>query len=92
MSDKTLMIILVSINLVMWTCVFDCVRTLVRKNTELQKRTADYEQKCASYYHETFESMRKMTEINLSAMSHFIEQLSVNIMDKGTEHEKEDRE
>ena len=93
MSDRTFLITFFIINALMWYCAADWMRRCSRQNQEIFRKYVDYEHKNAEYFHNTFELLRQMTTMNVSAMNEFLEQLSVNIKDKGKEkNEAENRE
>lgn len=92
MSDKTIILIFCVINIFMWIFVWDYMIRTKRQDAEMLKKVMETSRKSDSYMHTVHENMAQMTEMNVKAMSHFLEQLSVNIIDRGQTGEAENRE
>ena len=79
MNDKTLIIIFCIINLITWLLVLDFMIRTKHNDCEILRKYAETEKRIQEYYHETFQCIGNMTEVNVKAMDHFLHEISVKI-------------
>ena len=79
MNDRTLIIIFLGINLILWFVVLEYVRRIQAEELSLLKRTEEWEKKTCEYYHLTYSNIVEMTQVNLKSMDEFLKEISVKI-------------
>ena len=76
MEDRTIIIILATINIMMWWFSIDFMIKTRHYIADTDKRSKEYLLKNANYWHATFKNFGEMSEMNMSAMKHFLEQIT----------------
>ena len=82
MGDKTIFIIVIAINIFFWWLNIDLMIKIKQSQTENEKRMKDYMAQCHDYWHNSFQSINKMVQINAESMGRFIEQISGIMLNK----------
>lgn len=91
MDDKTIIIIMFAINMVMWWLTLDFMIKTKQFENEVRKRNDEYLKKNAEYWHSTFQNINQMTEMNMTAMKHFSEQITDIMSNEGVGNAAENR-
>ena len=91
MGDRTIFIIVIGINMLMWCMTLSFMMVSRQYQAESEKKMHEFIQKCNEYWHDSYQSINKMVQMDASAMSHFIEQLSGIMANNADENEEENR-
>ena len=82
MDDRTVITIFAVINMLLWWVVIDFMVRSKHHQIESEKRMKEYMQKCQEYWHDSFQNINKMVQMDTKAMGQFIEQLSGIMLSK----------
>ena len=89
MDDKTIIIIMFAINIVMWWFTLDFMIRTKHVQAEESKKYMNFLTKCGEYYDESCKHVGRMTEMNVKALQHFSEQITDIMSKEGTKNDAE---
>ena len=85
MDERTLTIIIIGINIIMWFLTISQFTSMARRNDELEKKQNELIKKQTDYLHMVHESINQMTGMNIEAMGTFIKQISEIMEQQGAQ-------
>lgn len=94
MSDKTMFIIVIWLNILMWFVVVSHMTNTNKRFSEINKRQSELSEKSIAYLHTAHEGLNTMTKMNVEAMGAFIQQISAIIESQQgkQDHAQKDRQ
>ena len=89
MDDKTALIIIMAINMLMWWLTLDYMCKTKRHEAEIFKLTEQYMKKNAAYWEFCVQNIGKMVDMDTESLRHFSEQIDAIMSKEGTKQDAE---